>query len=119
MPTADEIREFIVAVANADERAESEGTRKRFERLYRAWFPEELKDENADNALRVLLQSYRLPHMWWCRSSPELEKPTTWFGLNVARLRDRFRAIWYWVSEKNTPRARHLMSDLTAETTDY
>lgn len=119
MLTAEEIREFVLAVVNGEEKAASPGTRTRFERLYRAWFPEELNGENAENALRVLLQTYRLPHMWWCQSSPALEQPTTWFGLNVARLRDRFRAIWYWVSEKNLPRARHLMTDLTEETSNY
>jgi hypothetical protein len=119
MPTADEILEFIVAVANGKEKAESAGTRHRFEELYRDWFPEELQGENAADALRVLLSTYSLPHMWWCNSSPQIEHPTTWFGLNVARLRDRFRAIWYWVSEENLPRAKHLVAELAAETRSY
>lgn len=123
MPTAEEVREFIVAVVNADERVESEGTRKRFSNLYRDWFPEELEGHLAKDHLQLQLTIHYMPQMasrmWWCRSSVEGEQPTTWFGLHVAVWRDRFQAIWQLASEKNLQKAKALAGDLLAEMRQY
>jgi len=95
-PTADQCRNFLLAVVNAEDRAASTGTRARFEKLYRAWFPTDMTGEPSAvaNAVRVLLNAYSAPQMWKCEKSVSEEKPTTEFHLSVAILRDKLRYIW-------------------------
>jgi len=45
--TVDEYRDFLLAVVNAHDRSAREGLRKRFVRLYRGWFPDDMKGEGA------------------------------------------------------------------------
>lgn len=95
-PTADQCRDFLLAVVNAEDRAGSAGARARFEKLYRTWFPNDMAGESdaVANAVRVLLSAYSAPQMWKCERSRSEEKSTTEFHLNVAVLRDELRYIW-------------------------
>lgn len=116
-PTAVEIRDFLLAVVNAEDRGKSRGSRNRFRTMYRDWFPADMKGENAANALRVLLLAYSAPQMWKCRDSVNLEKPQTEFLLHVAILRDRLCYVWAKSSSVND--ARHELISLRHDTLEY
>lgn len=102
-PTADQCRDFLLAVVNAEDRARSAGTRARFEKLHRTWLPNDMAGESdaVANAVRVLLSAYSAPQMWKCERSRSEEKPTTEFHLNVAILRDNLRHIWAANSQRS------------------
>jgi hypothetical protein len=86
--TADQCRDFLVAVANAEDKALSAGTRRRFEKRYRDWFP---KDIFADDfTVQIDLDGF-YSHRSDLRSE---EKPQTEFQWHVAMLRDELRDIW-------------------------
>lgn len=109
--TAAECGDFLLAVANAGDRAASPGTRARFEKLYRSWFPKDMNvdDDLGARALRALLFAYSIPHIWKCQISRVEEKPETEFQLNVAILRDRLRYLWASTLEQRIIR-RELMA---------
>jgi hypothetical protein len=92
--TVDEHRDFLLAVVNAHDRSEREGLRKRFVRLYRGWFPDDMKGEGAEEAVRVILLAYTPRQMWFFKDAPIVENPKTEFALHVAILRDKLKSIW-------------------------
>src|ERR1039458_2032724 len=92
--TADEYRDLLLAVVNAHDRSPREGLRKRFVRLYRGWFPDDMEGEGADEALRVLLYAYGAWQMWFFEDAPIVENLKTEFALNVAIMRDKLKSIW-------------------------
>ena len=115
--SASEYREFLLSVVNAEDRAESAGTRARFAKLYRGWFPPDFRGEHAANAARVFLKAYSIPHMWKCSDSLQCEKPKTEFSLHVAILRDKLRFIWRTAAAIDF--ARYELVDLRNSTFQY
>lgn len=115
--TVDEYRDFLLAVVNAHDRSAREGLRKRFLRRYRGWFPDDMKGENAEEALRVLLNAYSIPHMWFFKDAPIVENPKTEFALHVAILRDKLKSIWSARGEADT--AKYRLEELKHDIREY
>lgn len=115
--SVDEYRDFLLAVVNAHDRSPREGLRKRFVRLYRDWFPDDMKGEGADEAVRVLLLAYTPRQMWFFRDAPIVENPQTEFALHVAILRDKLKSIWIARGEADT--AKYRLEELKHDMREY
>jgi hypothetical protein len=115
--TVDEYRDFLLAVVNAHDRSAREGLRKRFVRLYRGWFPDDMKGEGAEEALRVLLLAYLPRQMWFFKDAPIVENPKTEFALHVAILRDKLKSVWIARGEVETAKFR--LEGLKQDVRDY
>ena len=113
----DEYRDFLLAVVNAHDRSPREGLRKRFVRLYRGWFPDDMEGEGAEEAVRVLLFAYRPPQMWFFKDAPAVENPTTEFALHVALLRDKLKSIW--IARDGAGTAMFRLDELKHDTREY
>lgn len=114
--TVDEYRDFLLAVVNAHDRSAREGLRKRFVRLYRGWFPDDMKGDGAEEAVRTLLLAYSPRQMWFFKDAPIVENPQTEFALHVAILRDKLKSIWIARGEVETAeyRLEELKQDMRA-----
>lgn len=115
--TVDEYRDFLVAVVNAHDRSAREGLRKRFVRLYRGWFPDDMKGEGAEEAVRVLLLAYSPRQMWFFTNAPIVENPQTEFALHVAILRDKLKSIW--IAREDAYTAKYRLEELKHDTREY
>lgn len=113
----DEYRDFLLAVVNAHDRSPRDGLRKRFVRLYRDWFPEDMKGEGAEEAVQVLLRAYSPWQMWFFRDAPLVESPQTEFALHVAILRDKLKSIWIARGEADT--AKYRLEELKHDMREY
>src|SRR5208282_3597134 len=112
MPTANQCKHFVEAVLNGDDKDSVAAIRNRFARLYRDWFPPDVGDEHY---VQVMLDAWRVPHVWWCRDAVQQENPQTYFEWRVAVLRDKLRFIW--LAERDAARFR--VKRLAAETVEY
>jgi hypothetical protein len=115
--TVDECREFLLAVVNAHDRSAREGLRKRFIRLYRGWFPDDMKGQGAEEAVQVLLFAYRPFQMWFFKDAPIFENPQTEFALHVAIVRDKLKSIWIARGEVET--AKYRLEELKQDMRQY
>ena len=115
--TVDDYRDFLLAVVNAHDRSAREGLRKRFVRLYRLWFPDDMKGENAEEGLRVLLLAYSPWQMWFFKDAPIVENPQTEFALHVAIVRDKLKSIWIARGEVET--AKYRLEELKQDMRQY
>lgn len=91
--TPDECRDFLVALANAADRSQSAGVRKKFTSLYRNWFSEDLDDDDLEK-LRWKYQE--ISSFLWKVTLLDVpqENPTTPFAADVAIWRHKIRAVW-------------------------
>jgi hypothetical protein len=115
--TVDEYRDFLLAVVNAHDRSAREGLRKRFVRLYRGWFPDDMKGEGAEEAVQVLLFAYRPFQMWFFKDAPIVENPKTELALHVAILRDKLKSIW--IAREDADTAMFRLDELKHDTREY
>jgi hypothetical protein len=113
----DEYRDFLLAVVNAHDRSPREGSRRRFVRLYRGWFPDDMKGEGAEEAVQVLLRAYAPRQMWFFKDAPPVENPQTEFALHIAILRDKLKSIWIAHGDEET--ASYRLEELKHDTRDY
>ena len=113
----DEYRDFLLAVVNAHDRSAREGLRKRFVRLYRGWFPDDMRGEGAEEAVQVLLYAFAPRQMWFFKDAPTLENPQTEFALHVAILRDKLKSIW--IARGDVDAAKHRLEELKQDMRDY
>jgi hypothetical protein len=91
--TPDECRDFLVALANAADRSESAGVRKKFTSLYHKWFREDVDDDDLEK-LRWKYQEIR-GFLWKIKvlNIPE-ENLTSAFEAVIAIWRHKVRAVW-------------------------
>jgi hypothetical protein len=115
--TVDEYRDFLLAVVNTHDRSARDGLRKRFVRLYRGWFPDDMKGEGAEEAVRVLLFAYTPRQMWFFKDAPIVENPKTEFALHIAILRDKLKSIWSARGEVDT--AKYRLEELKQDIREY
>ena len=115
--TVDEYRDFLLAVVNAHDRSAREGLRKRFVRLYRGWFPDDMKGEGAEEALQVLLYAYSPFQMWFFKDAPIVENPRTELALHVAIVRDKLKSIW--IARGDVETAKYRLEELKQDMRDY
>lgn len=115
--TVDDYRDFLLAVVNAHDRSAREGLRKRFVRLYRGWFADDMQGEGAEEAVRILLLAYTPRQMWFFKNAPIVENPQTEFALHVAILRDKLKSIWIARGEAET--AKYRLEELKQDIREY
>lgn len=102
-------------VLNGDYKDPVAVIRSRFAKLYRDWFPPDPEGPNKDNYVRVILRTWTLPQLRWCRDSIQQDNPQNFFEWRVAVLRDRLRFIW--LADRET--ARYRVRKLVAETLEF
>lgn len=100
---------------NGDYKDSVAATRNRFKRLYRDWFPPEPNGPNREEYVRVMLETWTVPHIKWCADSVSQDHPQDFFEWRVAVLRDKLRFIW--VADPQA--ARHRLSRLVVDTLDF
>ena len=115
--TVDDYRDFLLAVVNAHDRSAREGLRKRFVRLYLGWFPDDMKGEDAEEALRALLLAYTPRQMWFFKDAPIVENPKTEFALHVAIVRDKLKSIW--IAHEDADTAKYRLEELKQDMREY
>jgi hypothetical protein len=114
--TPDECRDFLVALANAADRSQSAGVRKKFTSLYRKWFREDVDDDDLEK-LKWKYQEIR-GFLWKITvlNIPK-ENPANAFEAVIAILRHKIRAVWIaaaWGSRADAEYQSHrLLRDIT------
>jgi hypothetical protein len=108
--------DFLLAVVNAEEKADFKGARKRFARLYGEWFPAYDKKDLPRQQLY-----YRRTRAWWTPPSGEvpLETPDEQFGLHAVIFRYKLRVIWAFAASGDTAGAERKRSHLYTESHRY
>jgi hypothetical protein len=106
--TADQCRDFLVAVANAEDKALSAGTRRRFEKRYRDWFPKDILADDFN--FQIFIDRLHYHGLSWLTLLPEFGRPSKGEGIarelrseekpqnelqwHVAMLREALCEIW-------------------------
>lgn len=113
MPSAKECKEFVESVLNGYYKDRTGVMLNGFVKRYRDWFPPDPPDgPNKERYVEVLLFTWDVPQLRWCKDSIKQDNPKTFFELHVAVLRDRLRSVW--IADPNSARGR--LRKLTAET---
>jgi len=108
--------DFLLAVVNAEEKADFKGARKRFARLYSEWFP-----TFDPETLRWQQVHYRRTRAWWKPPSGDfpVEAPDEQFGLHVVIFRHKLRVIWAFAASGDAAGAERKRSHLYTESHRY
>jgi hypothetical protein len=89
----DECRDFLLALANAADRSQSAGVRRKFGSLYHHWFREDVDEDDIE---KLRWKYHEISSFIWkvkLLDIPE-ENPTTPFAAHVAILRHKICAVW-------------------------
>jgi hypothetical protein len=73
------------------------------------------KGPNKEEFVRVMLFTWDIPQLRWCKDSIQQDNPKTFFEWHVTVLRDRLRPIW----TADPDPARQWLRKLRAETLEY
>jgi uncharacterized protein len=104
--------DFLLAVVNAEERADFRGARKRFVHLYSKRFPA------SGITLAEQELAYRLVREWWRSPSVHIpvETPDEQFGFHVVILRHKLRVIWAFADSGDAVgalrKSHHLLTEV-------
>src|ERR1039458_8566854 len=105
MPTANECKDFVESVLNGYYKDLAGAMRNGFAKRCHDWFPPDPPDgPNKERYVQVMLGTWDIPQLRWCKDSIQQDNPKTFFEWHVAVLRDRLRSIW--TADPETARQR-------------